>query len=341
MGDLELCHRGDRPPERVPLVDARHVGPAHVDVGVDPHVAPRARRHGDGDNAGPGVHRQLLVDVQRPTLGPDRDLATSRHPVLRLRVRHRPPEWPPGRVLDRELAVAVAPRRREPRGDVESTVDDRRGHQRGVAARRRLEQAGDGDLQAEALLQDKDLVLDCSDNVAARELINHFCLRLAKSWVYASVYQFSGQVAVFRPGKACYQCLFPSQTTETLDCNAAGVLGVLPGIVGTLQAKLAIDELLHPASNYDTQLLLIESDSLALQKIAVPIATNCPACSGSSTQATSPAPLQTTNPPAEISVPDFIDKANEQNSVVLDVREAHEHSAYNLADKTPNHHHIP
>ena len=97
---------------------------------------------------------------------------------------------------------------------------------------------------ADAIIQDGDLILDCSDNFSTRHLINRTCKRLAQPWIYASVFQFSGQCAVFSPYKHCYQCIYPRQPEQAIDCNSNGVLGTLPGFVGTLQANQAINYLL-------------------------------------------------------------------------------------------------
>jgi len=91
-----------------------------------------------------------------------------------------------------------------------------------------------------ALISDYDVVLDCTDNFASRYLINDACVLLKKPIVFGAVFQFEGQVAVFNSSKnsANYRNLFPipPDATEVQDCNEVGVLGVLPGIIGTLQA---------------------------------------------------------------------------------------------------------
>ncbi len=92
----------------------------------------------------------------------------------------------------------------------------------------------------ERILQGFDIILDGSDNFPTRYLINDACVRLKKPCVHGSVYRFEGQVTVFDPsrGGPCYRCLYPEPPPPEMapSCADAGVLGVLPGIIGLLQA---------------------------------------------------------------------------------------------------------
>jgi len=97
------------------------------------------------------------------------------------------------------------------------------------------------------LITDYDIVVDCTDNFAARYLINDACVLLDKPLVFGAVYQYEGQVAVFNVpdangNKTNYRHLFPTppDPLEVADCNEAGVLGVLPGIMGIIQATETI-----------------------------------------------------------------------------------------------------
>lgn len=99
----------------------------------------------------------------------------------------------------------------------------------------------------EDLIADADVVVDGADNFPARYLLNDACVRLAKPLVYGAVHRFEGQVSVFDAGRRrgdapCYRCLFPEPPPPEAapNCAEAGVLGVLPGVIGLLQATEAI-----------------------------------------------------------------------------------------------------
>ena len=100
----------------------------------------------------------------------------------------------------------------------------------------------------EEVFADYDLVVDGGDNFPTRYLVNDACVRLGLPCVHGSVYRFEGQVTVFSPasGGPCYRCLYPEPPPPELapSCAEAGVLGVLPGIIGCLQANEAIKLLL-------------------------------------------------------------------------------------------------
>jgi molybdopterin/thiamine biosynthesis adenylyltransferase len=105
---------------------------------------------------------------------------------------------------------------------------------------------------AESVLAEYDLVVDGSDNFPTRYLINDACVRLGIANVHASVYRFEGQITVFWPGREgepgpCYRCLYPEPPPLDLapSCAEAGVLGILPGVMGLLQAVEAIKILLR------------------------------------------------------------------------------------------------
>jgi molybdopterin/thiamine biosynthesis adenylyltransferase/rhodanese-related sulfurtransferase len=96
---------------------------------------------------------------------------------------------------------------------------------------------------AERILEGFDVVLDGGDNFATRYLLNDACVLLGKPLVHGSVFRFEGQVTTVLPGKGpCYRCLFPTPPPPELapSCAEAGILGVLPGVIGLLQATEAI-----------------------------------------------------------------------------------------------------
>jgi molybdopterin/thiamine biosynthesis adenylyltransferase len=99
----------------------------------------------------------------------------------------------------------------------------------------------------EAIFADYDVVVDGTDNFQTRYLVNDACVKLGIPNVHGSIFRFDGQVSVFWPGRdgapgPCYRCLFPEPPPPELapSCAEAGVLGVLPGVVGTLEAVEAI-----------------------------------------------------------------------------------------------------
>ena len=95
----------------------------------------------------------------------------------------------------------------------------------------------------EALFPDYDLIVDGSDNYQTRYAVNDACARLGKVWIYGSVERFSGQVSVFGAANGpCYRCIFPEPPApaSTASCEEIGVLGAVPGVVGSLQAVEAL-----------------------------------------------------------------------------------------------------
>src|ERR1700740_2426316 len=93
------------------------------------------------------------------------------------------------------------------------------------------------------ILKDYDVIVDGTDNFATRYLVNDACVLLGKPNVYGSIFRFEGQATVFAyPGGPCYRCLYPEPPPPGLvpSCAEGGVLGILPGVVGTIQATEAI-----------------------------------------------------------------------------------------------------
>jgi sulfur-carrier protein adenylyltransferase/sulfurtransferase len=126
-----------------------------------------------------------------------------------------------------------------------------------------------------------DIVLDGTDNFATRYLTNDACFLLGKPNVYGSIYRFEGQVSVFQRGKGpCYRCLFPSPPEPGLvpSCAEGGVLGVLPGVVGALQATEALKLLLGIGRSLAGRLLLYDALALEFREIALPRDPGCPLC---------------------------------------------------------------
>ena len=132
------------------------------------------------------------------------------------------------------------------------------------------------------ILSRYDVIVDGTDNFPTRYLINDASLHLGTPVVHGSIFRFDGQVSVFSPYEGpCYRCLFPEPPPPELapNCAEAGVLGVLPGIIGSIQAAEAIKVILGIGTTLTGRLLLY--DALEQDFTTVRIARNadCPACS--------------------------------------------------------------
>lgn len=125
-----------------------------------------------------------------------------------------------------------------------------------------------------------DVVVDASDNFPTRYLANDACVMLGKPLVHGSIYRFDGQVSVFAPGEGCYRCLFPSPPPpgSVPSCAEAGVLGVLPGIIGTLQANETIKVLLGIGNPLIGRLLVFDALALEFREVRLRRNPACPVC---------------------------------------------------------------
>ena len=132
------------------------------------------------------------------------------------------------------------------------------------------------------ILSDYDLVLDGTDNFPTRFLINDACVLAEKTNVYGAVFQFEGQVSVFSPhqGGPCYRCLIPEMPPpgSVPSCQEAGVLGVLPGVVGVLQATEAIKMILGIGKSLLGRLMLFDALSMETFEVKVDRNDDCPVC---------------------------------------------------------------
>jgi adenylyltransferase/sulfurtransferase len=126
-----------------------------------------------------------------------------------------------------------------------------------------------------------DLIVDGTDNFATRYLVNDTSVLLGIPNVYGSVYRFEGQASVFgAPGGPCYRCLFREPPPPELvpNCAEGGVLGVVPGLVGTIQATEAIKILLGLGDSLVGRLLTIDVMTMAFRTIEIRRDPECPAC---------------------------------------------------------------
>ena len=132
-----------------------------------------------------------------------------------------------------------------------------------------------------AVLADYDLIVDGTDNFPTRYLLNDAALKLGKPVVHASIYRFEGQMTSFVPGQGpCYRCLYPSPPPPDLapSCQEAGVLGVLPGIMGVLQANEAIKLLLGIGQSLAGRLLMFDALTTKFRELKLRRDPRCPTC---------------------------------------------------------------
>ncbi|HET9065294.1 MAG TPA: molybdopterin-synthase adenylyltransferase MoeB [Gemmatimonadales bacterium] len=134
---------------------------------------------------------------------------------------------------------------------------------------------------ARAIIRQFDLVIDGSDNFPTRYLVNDACLLERVPFVYGSIYRFEGQLSVFgAPDGPCYRCLFAEPPAPELvpSCIDAGVLGVLPGIIGTLQALEAIKWILGIGTSMVGRLMLFDALKLEMREITLRRDPACAMC---------------------------------------------------------------
>lgn len=180
---------------------------------------------------------------------------------------------------------------------------------------------------ARELVRLYDVVVDCTDRFETRYLVNDACVLEGKPDVYGSIFRFDGQVSVFALGRGpCYRCLFPQAppagTVPT--CAEGGVLGVLAGIVGTLQANEALKLILGIGEPLAGRLLLVDALGMHMREVTIERDAACPLCGDTPTL---------TDVSAQPDEEDAIDvdeitpaqlEHTLTDAVLLDVREPHE-----------------
>jgi adenylyltransferase/sulfurtransferase len=190
------------------------------------------------------------------------------------------------------------------------------------------------------IVSNYDVVVDGSDNFPTRYLSNDVCVFAKKPNVYGSVFRFDGQTTVFAPhlGGPCYRCLFPEPPApgSVPNCAQAGVLGVLPGIVGTIQANEAIKLILGVGEPLIGRLLYFDALKMKFREFNLRRDPECPVC-GDSPTITKPIDYEqfcgvapTTEIPT-VSVKELKQKLDARESFqLLDVREPFEHEMANI-----------
>jgi sulfur-carrier protein adenylyltransferase/sulfurtransferase len=131
------------------------------------------------------------------------------------------------------------------------------------------------------IIRDYDIVVDGTDNFPTRYLVNDACVLLGKPYVYGSIFRFEGQITVFATTDGpCYRCLYPSPPPPGLvpSCAEGGVLGVLPGIVGAIQANEAIKWILQTGDLLSGRLLLFDALKMRFRELKLRKHPDCPVC---------------------------------------------------------------
>jgi len=195
------------------------------------------------------------------------------------------------------------------------------------------------------IMKDYDIVVDGTDNFPTRYLVNDACVILGKPNVYGSIFRFEGQITIFGyPDGPCYRCLYPEPPPPGLvpSCAEGGVLGVLPGIVGTIQAAETLKLIIGKGEPLVGRLLLFDALAMKFRELKLRKNPDCPVCGTHPTQTKlidyaefcgirgEEAPVAATNVP-EITPRDLKTRLDRGDDLyILDVREPHEYQICNL-----------
>ena len=126
-----------------------------------------------------------------------------------------------------------------------------------------------------------DVIIDGTDNFPTRYLVNDACVLTRRPYVYGSVFRFEGQVSIFATAEGpCYRCLYPEPPPAGLvpSCAEGGVLGVLPGIIGTIQATEALKWILKAGDSLAGRLLILDALAMKFHEVRVRRDPDCPVC---------------------------------------------------------------
>jgi adenylyltransferase/sulfurtransferase len=195
------------------------------------------------------------------------------------------------------------------------------------------------------LFKDYDIIVDGTDNFPTRYLVNDACVILGKPNVYGSIFRFEGQITVFGyPDGPCYRCLYPEPPPPGLvpSCAEGGVLGVLPGIVGTIQAAETLKLIIGKGQPLVGRLLLFDALAMKFRELKLRKNPECPVCGEHPTVTKlidyvqfcgirgEEAASTVTNIP-EITPRDLKSRLDKGDDLyILDVREPHEYDICNL-----------
>ncbi len=183
----------------------------------------------------------------------------------------------------------------------------------------------------QTIFNDYDLIIDGTDNLPSRYLINDACFFLKKNFIFGGVHQFEGQLSVFGVGGPCYRCIFrePPPPEAMPSCAEAGVIGVVPGIIGLMQANEAVKLICKIGEPLLGRLLIFDALSARWREIKIKKDPECPLCGTHPTirsleeyRQQCSLQTQTENALTEISVRELKKlRDKEPNLYLLDVRE--------------------
>ena len=130
------------------------------------------------------------------------------------------------------------------------------------------------------LVADYDIVVDTSDNFPTRFLLNDACVLADTPLSHGAIYRFEGQVTTVTGGQPCYRCLFPEAPPEGAvpDCATTGVLGVLPGVVGSIQATEVVKLLVGEGESLAGRLLVYDAADMTTEEVPIRATPDCPVC---------------------------------------------------------------
>ena len=132
------------------------------------------------------------------------------------------------------------------------------------------------------LIAEYDVVVDGTDNFGTRYLVNDACTLAGVPFFHGSIFRFEGQVTTFTGGEQspCYRCLFPEAPPDGMvpNCATAGVLGVLPGIVGCVQAAETVKYILGEGESLDGSMLFFDALRMDFDRVEIPKQDDCPVC---------------------------------------------------------------
>lgn len=193
---------------------------------------------------------------------------------------------------------------------------------------------------AETFIKNYDIIVDCTDNFTARYLINDYCVKLNKPFVYGAIHQFEGQVSVFNFKDAngnlgpTYRCLFPEQPSDLdiSNCATIGVLGILPGMLGMFQANEVIKMITGIGTILNGQLLMIDLLENTSQKIKVKRKKNAEELIFPAGEKTSQY-IENQEFNQEMTVQELFEKIKKEEDIfILDVRNLNEYETCRIAD---------